>query len=99
MIAIELRTQNCFICRKPIEYKDRVTSGHFRATDCDGGYISVIASWHHSTCKAAAEAYPQEKNSEQGCLGPYEEWMGIEVDHTSESPYDVRRRIGSPFNA
>jgi hypothetical protein len=93
MVSIELRTKNCFVCGEPVSDGERTVSGHFRATDCDHTYICVLASWHSGKCDAGADARKQEPGGEQGCFGPLEEWMGVEVDHTYDAPWvDVRKR-------
>jgi hypothetical protein len=93
MISIELRTKNCYVCRQPVADGERTVSGHFRATDCERTYISVLACWHSDKCDAGASERKEEPGGEQGCIGPFEEWMGVEVDHTSEASWlDIRKR-------
>lgn len=93
-LAISLRTKVCCICGEPIEDLHRISSGHYRATDCNGQYVAVIASWHDDVfgCDAAAGVMQDEPGSEQGCRGPLAKWMGVEVEDTYESPFDPMNR-------
>lgn len=94
-LAISLRTKVCCVCGEPIEDQHRISSGHYRATDCDGQYIAVFASWHDNRgCDAVAQGLPHEPGSERGCLGPLAKWMDVEVETTYESPFDPMKREG-----
>jgi hypothetical protein len=82
MIYIELRIKNCFVCREPIKKGERTISGHFKATNCESDYVAVLAAWHTGRCDAVAGARQADT---VGCMGEYEDWMGVEFDHIGEA--------------
>jgi len=91
--AIVLQTEVCCVCRGKFN-DDRVSSGHFRATDNYGAYVCISAAWHEG-CGGDDGCRPplrQEPDSEMGCFGPWEEWMGIRIGHACPSPFDPKRR-------
>jgi hypothetical protein len=91
--AIVLQTEVCCVCRGKFN-DDRVSSGHFRATDNYGAYVCISAAWHEGCGGDDGRRLPlrQEPDAEWGCFGLWEEWMGVRLESSYASPFDPKRR-------